>query len=162
MNFAELKQAARKKLNSEGYDAKILVSLPDPPGSPDPENTLNYGISYGGMLYPLSLEPYIAQANADKTRKELIDWLASHGGRINFDFFNTRELYTLRWIKKHQKMAKEAGVFLSDDNALLILGVSLSPEKEMILTREEFPEIYKKIEFVLDEYIEGRFSLVLD
>ena len=59
-------------------------------------------------------------------------------------------------------MTKDAGVFLSDDNVLLILGVSLSPEKEMVLTREKVPEIYKKIEFVLKEYIEGRFSLVLD
>ena len=162
MNFSELKQAAREKLNSEGFDAKILVSLPDPPGSPDPDKSLDYGISYGGMLYPLSLEPYIAQANKEKSRREFVDWLASHGGRINFDFFNTHERYTLRWIKKHQKMAKDAGIFLSNDNELLILGVSLSPEKEMILTQENFPDIYEKIEFVLKEYIEGHFSLVLD
>lgn len=86
MNYTELKEAAREKLNSEGYEAKILVSLPEAPFLPTSDKNMNYGIAYGGILCPLSIEPYIKQATSEKDYGKLISWLASHGGRINFDF----------------------------------------------------------------------------
>ena len=162
MNYTELKEAAREKLNSEGYEAKILVSLPEAPFSPTSDKNMNYGIAYGGILCPLSIEPYIKQATSEKDYGELVSWLASHGGRINFDFLNTGERYTQKWIKKHQKMAKEAGIYLSDDNAVLMLGVTLEPDADMIFSRENFPDLYEKIEYVLQAYLDGKMKLVLD
>ena len=162
MNFAELKKAATEKLNNEGYDSMLLVSLPDPIRTKDPDNSMNYGIAYGGILMPLCLRPYIKQANEEKSRPEFVDWLASHGARINFSFFNTPERYTIRWVKKHQKMAQNAGAFLSDDNDLLMLGMALDPEHEFMMTPENFPELYERIEEALQAYLDGEISLNLD
>lgn len=59
-------------------------------------------------------------------------------------------------------MAKEAGIYLSDDNAVLILGVTLEPDADMIFSRENFPDLYEKIEYVLQAYLDGKMKLVLD
>lgn len=160
--FYSLQKKAQKKLADSGYEAKRTINVIDKPGiiKRDPEKNTHYGIAYGALLYPRSLSPFIDDALETKTRTDLMSWMKSHGAYVNFAFVNTGEKYTENKVSEIRKVTKEYGVYLPDDNAELFFGLTLVPEKEPLLTIENFPDFFEGFCDALQKYIDGSLDIV--
>ena len=78
LDYKTLQAAAKEKLNASGYCAFVLRNLVKLPfhRADDLENS--YGILYGAILAPASLESYAKDAYAKKEKEEFVVWLAHH------------------------------------------------------------------------------------
>ena len=160
--FYSLQEKAQKKLADCGYEAKRTVNVIDKPGiiKRDPEKNIHYGIAYGALLYPLSLSSFIDDALETKKRDDLMLWLKSHGAYVNFAFVNTGEKYTEKKMSEVRKVTEEYGVYLPEDNAELVFGLTLVPEKEPLLNIENFPDFYESFCDALQQYIDGSLDII--
>ena len=71
---------------------------------------------------------------------------------------------TAKYANKMQRITTRysGNHFSSIELAVLMLGVTLEPDADMIFSRENFPDLYEKIEYVLQAYLDGKMKLVLD
>ena len=155
IDYKTLQSQAREKLNESGYCAFVLRNLVKRPfhRADDLENS--YGILYGAILAPASLESYAKEAYAKKEKEDFIVWLAHHGGKVNFSVVNTGEKSTVRWAKRYRKIAEKEGVLLPDDKAWLCIAIMVEPEIDVYMSEEVQPEMYEQFREMIAAYIAG-------
>ena len=158
-DYKTLQAEAREKLNASGYCAFVLRNLVKLPfhRADDMENS--YGILYGAILAPVSIESHAKNAYATKEREDFIIWLSHHGGKVNFSVVNTEERSTKRWAKKYRKLAEKEGIFLPDDKAWLCIAIMVEPEIDVYMSEEVQPEMYESFRKLLAAYIAGEIDV---
>ena len=159
IDYKTLQSQAREKLNASGYCAFVLRNLVKRPfhRADDLENS--YGILYGAILAPVSLESYAKEAYAKKEKEDFIVWLAHHGGKVNFSLVNTGEKSIVRWAKRYQNLAEKEGVFLLADKAWLCFAIMVESVIDVYMSEEGQPELYEKFRTMLTEYIAGEIDV---
>ncbi len=155
IDYKTLQTTAREKLNASGYCAFVLRNLVKRPFHRADNLENNYGIVYGAVLAPLSIEAYAKEAYATKEKEDFIVWLSHHGGKINFSVVNTGEKSTIRWANKYRKFAEKEGVLLPDDKAWLCIAIMVEPEIDVYMSEETQPEMYESFRKMLAAYIAG-------
>lgn len=159
-DYKPLQQKAEEKLRESGYCAFVLRNLVKRPIQRREDLENSYGIAYGAVLAPLMLENYTKAAYADKTREDFIEWLADHGGRINFSLVNTGEKCVERWAKRLRRRAERAGILASADKAWLWLAIMVESEKDLYMSEETQPEMYQGFRKNLAAYLAAEIDAV--
>ncbi len=154
-DYKTLQAEAREKLRASGYCAFVLRNLVKRPFHKADNVENNYGIVYGAVLAPLSIEAYAKEAYVTKEKEEFIVWLSHHGGKINFSVVNTGEKSTVRWAKRYRKIAEKEGVLLPDDKAWLCIAIMVEPEIDVYMSEEVQPEMYEQFREMIAAYIAG-------
>ncbi len=152
-DYKTLQAEAREKLRASGYCAFVLRNLVKRPFHKANNLENNYGIVYGAVLAPLSIEAFAKEAYATKEKEDFIIWLSHHGGKINFSVVNTGEKSTVRWANKYRKFAEKEGVLLPDDKAWLCIAILIEPEIDVYMSEEVQPEMYEQFRQMLAAYI---------
>lgn len=158
-DYKTLQAEAREKLRASGYCAFVLRNLVKRPFHKADNLENNYGIVYGAVLAPLSIEAYAKEAYATKEKKDFIVWLSHHGGKINFSVVNTEEKSTIRWANRYQKLTEKEGIYLSPDKSWLCLAIMVEPELDVYMSEEVQPEMYEAFRKMLAAYIAGETEL---
>lgn len=155
LDYKSLQVQAREKLNANGYCAFVLRNLVKRPFHRADNLESNYGILYGAVLAPSTVESYAKDAYATKEKADFVAWLAHHGGQINFSIVNTGEKSTVRWADRYRKIAEKEGVLLPEDKAWLCFAIMVEPELDVYMSEEVQPEMYESFRKMLAAYIAG-------
>jgi len=158
-DFKTLQEKAKQKLRDDGYCAFVLRNLVKLPFRRRDDLENSYGIIYGVCFAPSAIESYAKNAYAEKSRKEFVDWLESHGGQINFSLVNTGERSTERWAKEHQRMAEKAGILCPEDKGWLLFSIMVESEKDYYMAEQTQPELYERFKKNLAAYLNGEMEL---
>ena len=160
IDYKELQAQAEAKLRESGYCAFVLRNLVKRPFHRADNLENSYGIAYGAMLTPLMLENYAKEAYANKSRKEFIDWLADHGGKVTFSLVNTGEKSIERWAKDLQGYAEKAGIQAPSDKAWLWFSIMVDQDADFYMKEESQPEMYQIFRRNLAAYLAGEIEAV--
>ncbi len=158
-DYKTLQAEAREKLKASGYCAFVLRNLVKRPFRKADNLEDNYGIVYGAVLTPLSIESYAKEAYATKEKEDFIVWLSHHDGMINFSVVNTEEKSTIRWANRYQKLTEKEGIYLPSDKAWLCIAIMVEPELDVYMSEEVQPEMYEAFRKMLVAYIAGETEL---
>ena len=158
-DYKTLQAEAREKLKASGYCAFVLRNLVRRPFRKADNLENNYGIVYGAVLAPTTIESYAKEAYATKEKDDFIIWLSHHGGMINFSVVNTEEKSTIRWANRYQKRAEKEGIYLPPDKAWLCLAIMVEPELDVYMSEEVQPEMYEAFRKMIAAYIAGETDL---
>lgn len=160
IDYKTLQAEAREKLKASGYCAFVLRNLVKRPFHKADDMENSYGILYGAIIAPASIESYAKNAYATKEKEDFIVWLSHHGGKANFSIVNTEERSTVRWATRYQKLAEKEGIFLPEDVAWLCFAIMVEPEIDVYMSEDVQPELYEKFRKLLVEYISGETDIL--